>query len=94
MIDYIAIFVAGFVAVFAMGFQSRNVNTGKIKSAAVTSFMIAISQGTVFLQLARADNLASLLVYGLSGSCAIVCAMLCHDRVFTFIDKRLGRMNP
>lgn len=83
MIGYIAIFLAGFVRVFAAGFQSRNVNTGKVKSAAATSFVIAISEGAIIVLLANCaqEGWASSVVYGLSGACAIVLAMKLHDRL-------------
>lgn len=88
MLDYLFIFVAGFIAVFALGFQSRNVNSGKVKSAAVTSFLIALSQGTIIVQLAHMADWPSKIVYGLSGSCGIVCAMLTHDRLYRMLDRR------
>ena len=88
MLDYLFIFVAGFIAVFALGFQSRNVNSGKVKSAAVTSFLIALSQGTIIVQLAHMADWPSKIVYGLSGSCGIVCAMLSHDRIYKALEAR------
>lgn len=81
VIAYLQIFVAGFVRVFAAGFQSRNVNTGKIKSAAATSFLIAVSEGAIIVRIALDHSIASMLVYGVAGSCAIVCAMVLHSRI-------------
>lgn len=85
MTGLLTIFVAGFIRVFAAGFQSRNVNTGRIRSAAVTSFIIALSEGAVIVQIAIAPSWASRVVYGFAGALGIVAAMLVHDRVF---DRR------
>lgn len=85
MTGLITLFIAGFVRVFAAGFQSRNVNTGRIRSAAITSFVIALSEGAVIVQIVIAPSWASRVVYGVAGGLGIVAAMLVHDRVF---DRR------
>lgn len=86
--ELIVIFLAGFASVFAMGFQSRNVNTGKFKSAAMTSFLIAVSQVIVFVQVIERDDIVSKLVYGLSGSVGIVCAMKFHKIYEDYLDGK------
>lgn len=83
MLSHILILVAGFVRVFAAGFQSRNVNTGRRKAAMLTSFLIAVSEGTVIYQLALAPTWVSLLEYGCIGAFAIWCAMEAHERMFS-----------
>jgi hypothetical protein len=75
------VFVAGFVRVFAAGFQSRNVNTGRIKSAAATSFLIAVSEGSIIIKIAVDHSIPALMTYGLAGSCAIIAAMKLHDHL-------------
>lgn len=70
-----------FVQVFALGFQSRNVNHGNYGWAAGTSFFIGISQAAVWRKV-TAENAGQweALVYGLSGSFAIVSSMYVHQR--------------
>ena len=74
-----------FVQVFALGFQSRNVNHGNYGWAAGTSFFIGISQAAVWRRITGPDaGAAESLVYALAGSVAIVSAMAVHQR---FIRK-------
>lgn len=70
-----------FIQVFALGFQSRNVNHGNYGWAAATSFFIGISQAAVWRKI-TAENAGSweAVVYGLSGSVAIVSSMWVHQR--------------
>ncbi|MES2494618.1 MAG: hypothetical protein V4618_00760 [Pseudomonadota bacterium] len=70
-----------FVQVFALGFQSRNVNHGNYGWAAATSFFIGLSQAAVWRRVTspEAGELEA-LVYACSGSLAIVCAMYVHQR--------------
>ena len=82
MTGMLTIFIAGFIRVFAAGFQSRNVNTGRIRSAAATSFVIAISEGAVIAQIAISPDWTHRIVYAVAGAIGIVAAMLVHDRVF------------
>lgn len=80
---YAWIFFTGYVAVFAAGFQSRNVNTGNYPMAALTSMIIAIM--SVGIWRATTDPNAGwseILVYGLSGACGITSSMWVHDRLF------------
>lgn len=78
--------LVSFVQVFALGFQSRNVNHGNYGWAAGTSFFIGLSQAAVWRRIAgpSAGNLEA-LVYALSGSIAIVSAMFVHQR---FVRQR------
>ncbi len=72
---------ASFVQVFALGFQSRNVNHGNYGWAAGTSFFIGISQVAVWHRIMQPDGgILPALVYGASGSIAIVCSMWVHRR--------------
>lgn len=85
MSQLVFIFLMGFVSIFALGFQSRNVNHGNYGWAAGTSFMIAISQASVWTKITAANaGWAETLVYGLAGSLAIVSSMWVHKR---FISK-------
>lgn len=67
--------------VFALGFQSRNVNAGNYGWAAATSFVIGCSQAAVWRQITSpASGPAEVAVYALSGSIGIVCAMWTHEK--------------
>ncbi len=73
--------VMSFVQVFALGFQSRNVNSGHIGWAAGTSFFIGLSQASVWRNITAPDaGIAAAIVYATSGAIAIVCAMKVHGR--------------
>lgn len=74
------IFVGGFLSVFMLGFQSRNVNHGNFGWAAVTSFAVAISQTFLWGSLLKNLNAAGALTYGLSGAAGITSAMYVHRR--------------
>ncbi len=70
-----------FVQVFALGFQSRNVNHGNYGWAAATSFFIGVSQAAVWRRVTspEAGEMES-VVYACSGAVAIACAMWVHQR--------------
>lgn len=76
------IFGATFAAVFALGFQSRNINTHQYLAAACTSFMIGLFNLQLFKLLPHVSTFMEGLAYCLGGSCGIVCSMLIHKRVF------------
>jgi hypothetical protein len=83
--DLLAVYVAGFVLVFAQGFQSRNVNNGNYRWAAGTSLIIGSSFGTLVTKISNpAVGHMGGLVYGIAGACAIVTAMYVHER---FVKK-------
>lgn len=78
--------IVSFVQVFALGFQSRNVNHGNYGWAAGTSFFIGLSQAAVWRRITGPDaGLVEALVYACAGSVAIVSAMLVHQR---FIKRK------
>lgn len=84
--NLIILAAVSFVQVFALGFQSRNVNHGNYGWAAATSFFIGLSQAAVWRKVtaAGAGELEA-IVYGLAGSIAITSSMYVHQR---FIAKR------
>lgn len=75
-------FAATFAQVFAMGFQSRNVNTGQYAAAACTSFLIGAAQLFTVRTIALSNPWAAFVVTSIAGPAAIVSAMLVHRRVF------------
>lgn len=86
--DYLLIFVAGFASVFTLGFQSRVVNAGNFKLAALMSFTVAMFQTHLWVIIASGGGtIASSVVYGLSGAAAITSAMWCHQRFFADSKK-------
>lgn len=79
--SYVILFLAGFAQVFAMGFQSRNVNTGQYGWAAATSFFIGMSQVAVWHRMmSPASGTLEAIVYGLSGACGITFSMWFHHK--------------
>lgn len=76
----LTIFASTFVLVFALGFQSLNVNNGHYKAAALTSFAIGASNLILFKTVPQADML-QIAAYLVAGPAAIVCSMWAHRRV-------------
>jgi len=70
-----------FVQVFALGFQSRNVNHGNYGWAAGTSFFIGASQAMVWRRITSPNSgMLEAFVYASSGAVGIICAMYIHQR--------------
>lgn len=73
------IFVSTFVLVFALGFQSLNVNNGHYRAAFVTSFAISASNLVLFKTVPQADAL-QILAYLTGGPFGIVTSMWAHRK--------------
>lgn len=73
------VFISTFVAVFALGFQSLNVNNGHYKAAFMTSFAIG-SGNLMILKFVPDGDLVSMAAYLLAGPLAIVASMWVHKR--------------
>lgn len=86
MLEYLTIFGAGFISVFALGFNSRNVNNGDYTWAAGTSFFIGLSQASLWATITAPDVNTWIggFVYGSSGALAITASMYTHQR---FVKK-------
>ena len=70
-----------FAQVFALGFQSRNVNGHHYGWAMSTSFLIGLSQAAVWKTITAATSgPIEVAVYASSGSIGIVSAMYVHER--------------
>lgn len=81
MHDLIIIFLAGFVSVFCLGFQSRNVNHGNYLWAAGTSCFVGISSAALWSKIAASSmGLLGGLSYGIAGALAITSSMYVHER--------------
>jgi len=77
--DAISVFCATFITVFALGFQSRNVNTHQYKAAALTSFAIGGTHLVLYRVLPNADAL-TMAAFLIAGPLAITASMYAHDR--------------
>ena len=73
------LFSSAFVSVFALGFQSLNVNGGHYVAAVITSF--AIGAGHIALYHYMPDaTLAQMAAFMLGGPLGIVSSMFVHRR--------------
>lgn len=77
------IFISTFVLVFALGWQSLNVNKGHYKAAFFTSFAIAASNLILFKTVPQA-NWIEIGAYLIAGPFAIIASMYAHER---FMNK-------
>lgn len=81
MLSHLTVFVTGFISVFALGFQSRNVNHGNYGWAAGTSVFVGLSQAALWSHITGPEaGMTEALVYALSGAIAIVSSMYVHER--------------
>lgn len=87
----LTIFISTFVLVFALGFQSLNVNNGHYKAAFMTSFGIGVSNLVLFKTLPQADML-QIAAYLMGGPFGIICSMWAHKRVMK--PKAPGCVEP
>ncbi len=86
----LALFASTFFAVFALGFQSLNVNRGHYVAAFLTSFVIAGGNLVLFKVVPGALSTAELVAYFTGGPLAIVCSMFVHRRT---IGRRVARLS-
>lgn len=90
MMSYLTIFLAGFVSVFAMGFQSRNVNSGNYVGAGLTSMFVGITSAHLWAIIVDpAMGAMAGVIYGLSGALGITSSMYVHERFMN--DKQRSR---
>lgn len=85
-------FVSTFVAVFALGFQSQNVNQGHYWAAAWTSLAIGVS--SIFLyKLMPESGPLEILGYLVGGVTGITASMYVHRRTLgrSYIERGRGR---
>jgi hypothetical protein len=75
----IIIFASTFALVFALGFQSQNVNNGHYKMAFLTSFAIGMSNLILYKTVPQAGWL-EISAYLSAGPFAIVASMVAHDK--------------
>lgn len=75
----LALFVSVFVSVFALGFQSQNVNQGHYLAAFMTSFLIGGGHLALYRLMPEA-SLSEVLAYLLGGPFGIIASMVVHRR--------------
>ena len=88
----LALFVSTFAVVFALGFQSLNVNGGHYWCAFFTSFAISGSNLVLF-KLAPNANLAECIAYMGGGPFGIVASMWAHRR-WIGTKRQLEELGP
>ena len=71
------LFVSTFITVFALGFQSQNVNNGHYLAAALASFFIGAGNLFILKLVPDGDGL-SIAAYLIAGPIAIVTSMIVH----------------
>ena len=75
----IILLVSTFSLVFALGFQSLNVNRGHERAAIVTSFLIGSANLWLYRYLPDAD-IVQIGAYLCGGPIGIVCSMRAHRK--------------
>lgn len=75
----LALFVSVFVSVFALGFQSQNVNQGHYLAAFMTSFLIGGGHLALYRLMPEA-SLSEVVAYLLGGPFGIIASMVVHRR--------------
>ena len=89
----IAIFLSAFVSVFALGFQSLNVNNGHYCAAFLTSFVIGIGNLSLYRFLPEATP-SQTIAYLLGGPLGITASMWAHRRLFARPRRQWRRVIP
>ncbi|SOD41346.1 hypothetical protein [Nitrosovibrio sp. Nv4] len=74
------LFIATFVAVFALGFQSLNVNKGHPKAAFFTSFLIGTGNLAILKLVPGTEAHLEIAAYLLGGPFGIVASMWVHNK--------------
>lgn len=83
MLHALIVFASAFVTVFALGFQSLNVNGGHYVAAFLTSAVIGVANLFLFKLLPSANSPSEIAAYLIGGPLAIVSAMWVHRNVVT-----------
>jgi len=73
----IILFFVAFAQQFLVALNIRNISTGRIRAAAVTSFLIAITWGMAVVIIAsNARTFLSLIFYGFGASAGVITSIL------------------
>ena len=80
MINEVLLFTSAFGTVFALGFQSLNVNRGHHKSAFFTSYLIGLSHLWIY-KVMPDPTFTEILAYLNGGPFGIVASMYLHEKL-------------
>lgn len=80
MIEAFVVFLVTVTNVFALGFQSQNVNHGHYVWAACTSTILGFLNLFLFRSLPNTDSIVTLAAYIVAGPVGILLAMLVFRR--------------
>lgn len=78
----LVIFLATFVVVFALGFQSLTVNRGYYLAAFLNSFLISVANLAILKYVPQAHGFYEYLAYMTGGPLGIITSMWAHKRIF------------
>lgn len=88
----ILLFLSTYIAVFALGFQSLNVNNGHEKTAFVTSMVIS-AMNLAILKYTPNASPVEMVGYMLGGPLGIVSSMRVHRWIFGKRQKMVAARN-
>lgn len=84
MVTLLTLALVSFIGVFAMAFQSRNINSGQYVLAALGSMFIGGSQAFIWNAVTtEGAGVVAAAVYSVSGGVGCVTAMWTHRRFVT-----------
>jgi hypothetical protein len=81
------LFVSAFGVVFALGFQSLNVNAGHYRAAFTTSLAIGAFNLFLYKLAPNVNSTTEIAAYLIGGPIGIVCAMLAHARLKRWLTR-------
>lgn len=81
------IFAATFVTVFALGFQSQNVNGGHYIAAGISSLAIGVGNLAILKMIPDTTDPLMIASYLVAGPLAIIASMITHRRT---LGKKRG----
>lgn len=93
MIDALIVFAACYFVVFALGFQSLNVNQGKYAMAFFTSLVIGICNWALLKIVPQPNGSLLFVAYMSGGPLGIISAMWVHKKIFGPKHKKLTDKN-
>jgi len=73
--------LASFLSVFCKGFQSQNIIGGKFKAAFVVSYIMAILDVLVIVEVSKNADMVSAIYVGLGASLGIVASMFAYRKI-------------
>ena len=82
MINALIIFCATYCSVFAVGFQSRNINSGHYTAAVITSMVISFFNLVLFRLLPHVVTVLEAFSYCTGGAFGVLSAMITHKFFF------------